>query len=269
MPTRSRRARSIPAWAGETGVITPSVRVARVYPRVGGGNARCSSRMQKPHGLSPRGRGKPVFVQLGGGVVGSIPAWAGETPDGLHEALLAQVYPRVGGGNGVYSRVETHSPGLSPRGRGKLPARLRAVAAHRSIPAWAGETAKRLPMPSSAAVYPRVGGGNSVIAAPFACEKGLSPRGRGKRGGNREERGDNGSIPAWAGETAGAAPLTPVCEVYPRVGGGNHLPPPRHRWAQGLSPRGRGKLHHLDMGADIAGSIPAWAGETPSHRRRI
>ena len=49
------------------------------------------------------------------------------------------------------------------------------------------------------------------------------------------------SIPAWAGETPGAAAGMDAPEVYPRVGGGN-----RHEWllwnpGQGLSPRGRGK----------------------------
>ena len=33
--------RSIPAWAGETATIFARVRVREVYPRVGGGNARC------------------------------------------------------------------------------------------------------------------------------------------------------------------------------------------------------------------------------------
>ena len=50
--------------------------------------------------------------------------------------------------------------------------------------------------------------------------------------------------------------------VYPRVGGGNASARHSGGGAQGLSPRGRGKLGVLVYSADFSGSIPAWAGET-------
>ena len=52
------RARSIPAWAGETGGISPQRVEPRVYPRVGGGNAYGIELVSRAAGLSPRGRGK-------------------------------------------------------------------------------------------------------------------------------------------------------------------------------------------------------------------
>ena len=51
--------------------------------------------------------------------------------------------------------------------------------------------------------------------------------------------------------------------VYPRVGGGNEVWVGVNDFAQGLSPRGRGKLDGVMQGKPIHGSIPAWAGETP------
>ena len=50
--------RSIPAWAGQTGILCRRRRLCEVYPRVGGANdiADCESTLT--HGLSPRGRGK-------------------------------------------------------------------------------------------------------------------------------------------------------------------------------------------------------------------
>ena len=70
---------SIPAWAGETVKDTLLRAVYRVYPRVGGGNL-CSRQLAiRRRGLSPRGRGKRVRVKSSRLIIGSIPAWAGET----------------------------------------------------------------------------------------------------------------------------------------------------------------------------------------------
>ena len=133
--------------------------------------------------------------------------------------------------------------GLSPRGRGKQVSRAAVRSARRSIPAWAGETARRLAVKRMPAVYPRVGGGN---AQPFPFHSGghgLSPRGRGKPRLCQQAHQQPRSIPAWAGETKTPSPTPTSSAVYPRVGGGNNfiLSPPRK--VSGLSPRGRGKRH--------------------------
>ena len=91
--------RSIPAWAGETRLRGSSPRIHEVYPRVGGGN-EADGRTTKPeYGLSPRGRGKHSSMRGWAASMRSIPAWAGETIWALFAPILAQVYPRVGGGN--------------------------------------------------------------------------------------------------------------------------------------------------------------------------
>ena len=51
---------SIPAWAGETRRRYPAHCLARVYPRVGGGNQAYGHNCAATGGLSPRGRGKPA-----------------------------------------------------------------------------------------------------------------------------------------------------------------------------------------------------------------
>ena len=71
---------SIPAWAGETGPPAPNSRAGWVYPRVGGGNIGRKCPPRRGRGLSPRGRGKPAQRPYQDQRVGSIPAWAGETP---------------------------------------------------------------------------------------------------------------------------------------------------------------------------------------------
>ena len=157
--------------------------------------------------------------------------------------------------------------GLSPRGRGKPPLRQRRNRAAGSIPAWAGETAIRLIQAYQYQVYPRVGGGNDAAAGKTLewFLRGLSPRGRGKRAYRCAIGATRRSIPAWAGETP-----CPICaalssRVYPRVGGGNCADRHNDWFAQGLSPRGRGKLLDEPCGVIADGSIPAWAGETDAN----
>ena len=71
------------------------------------------------------------------------------------------------------------------------------------------------------------------------------------------------SIPAWAGETPIPGPGRYPTPVYPRVGGGNAAGGGYPFPAGGLSPRGRGKRPRRRSLFSQAGSIPAWAGETP------
>ena len=151
---------SIPAWAGETAIVSAIQRTAGVYPRVGGGNAAHKLALTRGEGLSPRGRGKLISVGTGRRWRRSIPAWAGETRKSWGNQSLCRVYPRVGGGNQIAVKYRRPTPGLSPRGRGKLLAiRIHSVG-YRSIPAWAGETPNKTFAHGVHTVYPRVGGGN-------------------------------------------------------------------------------------------------------------
>ena len=193
---------------------------------------------------------------------GSIPAWAGETHSRAALYRASAVYPRVGGGNVGISQESLGGDGLSPRGRGKRRSFNQRPTTWGSIPAWAGETEKDLTALYLCVVYPRVGGGNYIAAIACGLALGLSPRGRGKLGLGISERQDNGSIPAWAGETSGNGGGGGFRAVYPRVGGGNDIDIDELTDALGLSPRGRGKLMPIHVYLDYHRSIPAWAGET-------
>ena len=168
----------------------------------------------------------------------------------------------MGGGNLDSGAPIVGGDGLSPRGRGKHHPAYLATSYGRSIPAWAGETVKCLSFKLNIQVYPRVGGGNSSVNASLAASAGLSPRGRGKRGGFIIQRLWHRSIPAWAGETRSAMPSWSPQKVYPRVGGGNTPLTRPVSSAKGLSPRGRGKLEYALVAGELERSIPAWAGET-------
>ena len=96
---RMQAIRSIPAWAGETTHAEQYKCSTKVYPRVGGGNARRALSSALAQGLSPRGRGKHRGLVYADEPGRSIPAWAGETRASLSRCSQRTVYPRVGGGN--------------------------------------------------------------------------------------------------------------------------------------------------------------------------
>ena len=131
----------------------------------------------------------------------AIPACAGETGGVSVTSSPALVYPRVCGGNlpGFSSSGRLYV--LSPRVRGKLPARLKARHLRGSIPACAGETTAPDSKRTGAGVYPRVCGGNETLSPLPRLQSGLSPRVRGKRNAVAVAPATVGSIPACAGET--------------------------------------------------------------------
>ena len=180
-----------------------------VYPRVGGGNLLPELNANINQGLSPRGRGKPICEVWIIEQKRSIPAWAGETQSGQSPRGAGRVYPRVGGGNMKTTTTRHKHEGLSPRGRGKPRFLVVGIVLARSIPAWAGETSSFQSPGRQCAVYPRVGGGNASRAWRIRNRRGLSPRGRGKRPNTDNHAFQYGSIPAWAGETNGAAAYFP------------------------------------------------------------
>ncbi len=105
-------------------------------------------------------------------------------------------------------------------------------------------------------------GGNTK--APLAVHQvyGLSPRVRGKLEQIIELLMAYRSIPACAGETAGAVFIGICGEVYPRVCGGNGYTVMGYFMGYGLSPRVRGKQIRLEKHKRVDRSIPACAGET-------
>ena len=116
--------------------------------------------------------------------------------------------------------------------------------------------------PCPIGVYPRGRGGNDGSAWGISTILGLSPRARGKLRFGALRRGDQGSIPAGAGETSPGQGGFRRQAVYPRGRGGNLggvlLPDGR----VGLSPRARGKRGALVIATGDQRSIPAGAGET-------
>src|SRR5690606_16559525 len=76
--------RSIPAYAGETVVLSTAGFLSSVDPRVCGGNDGIRTRIKADVGRSPRMRGKPGRGRSSELYLRSIPAYAGETLAGSY-----------------------------------------------------------------------------------------------------------------------------------------------------------------------------------------
>ena len=192
--------RSIPACAGEPGMLSAMFSMKAVYPRVCGGTKITSGGEPSWQGLSPRVRGNLATGLHPRRGRGSIPACAGEPTRYIRPSLVIRVYPRVCGGTGPGLIVTFPVRGLSPRVRGNPSAKFSADVFKGSIPACAGEPRGVRSTEAREGVYPRVCGG-TVLGPHVANRKaGLSPRVRGNPNVPFCDGGMDGSIPACAGE---------------------------------------------------------------------
>ena len=91
--------------------------------------------------------------------------------------------------------------GLSPHIRGKRSRRRFAERYRGSIPAYTGETDARLFHSCGVGVYPRIHGGNYRRRWRRRSSAGLSPHTRGKHALAAIDVREQGSIPAYTGET--------------------------------------------------------------------
>ena len=194
----------------------------------------------------------------------------------------------MGGETTIISASCWANSGPSPRGRGNLGQHGPHVAAHGSIPAWAGKPPQTGRWRLHSAVHPRVGGETSLGTLGQHRVSGPSPRGRGNPFLHLVRNRQGRSIPAWAGKPLPCAWTHAGETVHPRVGGetfqksrsdarasgpsprgrGNHRSHERLPPLWGPSPRGRGNPSQLNSVSSVQGSIPAWAGKPGNRRRR-
>ena len=197
--------RSIPARAGEPWRQCRSESTGTVYPRACGGTHHEHGCPTGQLGLSPRVRGNPWRAPWPPSNPGSIPARAGEPQASPLLYEFETVYPRACGGTQRPTEPLRNGPGLSPRVRGNLFHYGTSVFSPRSIPARAGEPHRAVRRSAVISVYPRACGGTTLSVANPLSVMGLSPRVRGNRRATSRLTSWSGSIPARAGEPAGAA----------------------------------------------------------------
>ena len=198
--TPSGQERSIPACAGEPTEARTMRPFSRVYPRVCGGTGHIQADSTDKQGLSPRVRGNLRGWQRAAGADRSIPACAGEPSASDKSCDMVSVYPRVCGGTRHTAPHHAPAAGLSPRVRGNRRRGQGGRGGDGSIPACAGEPARRKICIPAAGVYPRVCGGTALQNGGNLFRIGLSPRVRGNPNPANPATSGPGSIPACAGE---------------------------------------------------------------------
>ena len=172
-------------------------------------------------------------------------------------------HPRVCGEHLSLNPDQIDALGSSPRMRGARRRGRGGALRSGIIPAYAGSTspAPRRARPS-ARDHPRVCGEHGSAPSPMYRRMGPSPRMRGAR--VHEVRGGlaDGIIPAYAGSTPACRAGGRWCRDHPRVCGEHRSPADLMARRRGSSPRMRGALIPLLLGALLVGIIPAYAGST-------
>ena len=159
-----RDERSIPpAHAGEPLRAVERTVLTEVYPRARGGAVWRRSPNRKGMGLSPRTRGSLLLSAARFRAERSIPAHAGEPASQEVDSLASEVYPRARGGAGRAGPATPPLRGLSPRTRGSRRGWPPLYVRGGSIPAHAGEPARRWCQGTSEGVYPRARGGAELL----------------------------------------------------------------------------------------------------------
>ena len=174
--------RLIPACAGKTIVLRPSLEHLQAHPRVCGENASFIADINNDPWL--------------------IPACAGKTASYPSTLKATPAHPRVCGENCGRCFALVALCGSSPRVRGKHAKTLGFSGNRGLIPACAGKTflAKRAHV--SRPAHPRVCGENATVRKIGKTGGGSSPRVRGKPGFTVPTVFAPGLIPACAGKTS-------------------------------------------------------------------
>ena len=265
------RLRSIPARAGEPLPCAAAMAWRQVYPRSRGGTGAAPGDDLLVQGLSPLARGNRLGRRQLGVQHRSIPARAGEPLEAHLPRLQPKVYPRSRGGTRVRKALRGLSAGLSPLARGNRCLRHHRRSAHRSIPARAGEPARKASRSPTIKVYPRSRGGTSRVDALTGAVQGLSPLARGNHERQRRDGQLIRSIPARAGEPLkkhfpAEGRCRTIANVNAKSGSGRLLAP--RRWAR-LAPHqiyAVGIHNCLGSLAECAYSLfPYRCGISPGH----
>ena len=150
---------TIPARAGEPPRRGAAFLEGGDYPRSCGGTAGFELRDSLAWGLSPLVRGNPITCAAAFSREGTIPARAGEPAGRPPRTTAARDYPRSCGGTPRGAASPEEVAGLSPLVRGNRRVARRAVRGPGTIPARAGEPARRPRSRDKIRDYPRSCGG--------------------------------------------------------------------------------------------------------------
>ena len=252
---------TIPAGAGEPVDLEHTRLAIGDHPRGCGGTAPSLPPSLIGPGPSPRVRGNRLEAFSREGLIGTIPAGAGEPPAHWSRRPSHRDHPRGCGGTFRRDRPTAGRMGPSPRVRGNLFDPIGTNGQAGTIPAGAGEPRRTSPISRSSRDHPRGCGGTDAPKAKKGPKQGPSPRVRGNP--MEESRTDlvAGTIPAGAGEPSQTMASFFRYRDHPRGCGGTSKPDWKSSTVAGPSPRVRGNPMPRRRASSLSGTIPAGAGE--------
>ena len=210
LPSSRLAAGIIPAYAGNTSTHTPRNLISRDHPRV------CGEHFLADKIITTKTQ---IWNELG-----IIPAYAGNTLFVRACNYCMRDHPRVCGEHLGCLRILVPTQGSSPRMRGTPTIRPVECPRRRIIPAYAGNTRRRLCWFLSPRDHPRVCGEHPMAFAAPEPTVGSSPRMRGTHQMTGNQVSIQGIIPAYAGNTRREIRLPHLRRDHPRVcGEHNHL----------------------------------------------
>ena len=148
-----------------------------------------------------------------------FPARAGQPRWHAPARPAPTAYPRSRGATGVVERHFRKRTGLSPLARGNRDPGHICRRVLGPIPARAGQPLTTRPKPSTFRAYPRSRGATEITAVKLEQAEGLSPLARGNHPEPVRRPGQQGPIPARAGQPAVVRPARSSWRAYPRSRG--------------------------------------------------
>ena len=234
---RSRR-RIIPACAGNTAWQGLRPRATGEHPRMCGEHTATATPAVPRTGSSPHVRGTRVDGEGAVGVVGIIPACAGNTRCFWPSCWRCWDHPRMCGEHSAWATTGVTWSGSSPHVRGTPRLRLPRRRRRRIIPACAGNTWHHLPRRFHAEDHPRMCGEHMVAGYAVTVAQGSSPHVRGTRILQFRVDFHAGIIPACAGNTSSVSAMRARRGDHPRMCG-------EHRILAGSCPIDGGSSPHV------------------------
>ena len=199
---RSRAAAgTTPAYAGKTKESMVCASIPRDHPRVCGEDFGQLFAVVPDWGPPPRMRGRPASEVTAVVILGTTPAYAGKTPDGINPCQWWGDHPRVCGEDKRGSFCRMSSKGPPPRMRGRQRRLVLLANPLGTTPAYAGKTLRCVWRVSGGRDHPRVCGEDENVLDISGAMPGPPPRMRGRPHCHYVYWGSEGTTPAYAGKT--------------------------------------------------------------------
>ena len=175
----TRRIGIIPAYAGNTCVVSTLACPSRDHPRICGEHYKHRGSITPNPGSSPHMRGTRDAMARLGSDSGIIPAYAGNTVPVALLHVVPEDHPRICGEHPCNRSKYSFCAGSSPHMRGTLAQCVVGYDFLGIIPAYAGNTYWKLHELYVRRDHPRICGEHLVSDVLFAVDSGSSPHMRG------------------------------------------------------------------------------------------